>query len=119
MIGSSLPQAAEAPHVDDVAHRVHHAAGAEEQQGLEEGVREQVEHRRDHGHAASRRVAGAQRQEHVAELADRRVGQHALEVGLRQGDQRGEQGGEAADAGDHELGRRGDATNSGVQRATR
>ena len=40
-----LAQAAEAAHVDDVAHRVHDAAGGQEQQGLEEGVREQMEHR--------------------------------------------------------------------------
>ena len=44
VIGISLPQPAEAPHVDHVAHRVHHAARAQEQQGLEERVREQVEH---------------------------------------------------------------------------
>ena len=65
-----------------------------------------------------RRDAAAERQEHVAELADGRIGQHALEVGLRQGDEGGQQGGEAADAGDDEL-RVGPRPNSGVQRATR
>ena len=49
-----LAQPAEAAHVDDVAHGVHHAAGREEQQRLEEGVREQVEHGRDDGDRAGR-----------------------------------------------------------------
>ena len=39
-----VAQAAEPPHVDHVAHRVHDAAGGQEEQGLEEGVREQVKH---------------------------------------------------------------------------
>ena len=43
-VGQAVPQAAEPPHVDHVAHRVHHAAGREEQQRLEERVGEQVEH---------------------------------------------------------------------------
>ena len=54
-VGQPVPQAAEPPHVDHVAHRVHHAAGGEEQQGLEERVREQVEHRRPRRRAAPRR----------------------------------------------------------------
>ena len=81
------PQAAEAAHVDHAAHGVHHAAGAEEQQGLEEGVREQVEHA---GHDAGQR-AGAQRQEHVAQLADRGIGQHALQIVLRHADDAGQE----------------------------
>ena len=101
-----LAQAAEAAHVDDVAHGVHDAAGREEQERLEKGVGEQVEHARDDGVRAGRRRAdgAAEAEEHVAELAQRGIGQHALEVVLRQGDQGGEQGREAADAGDDELG---------------
>ena len=84
VIGISSSQAAEAAHVDHVAHRVHHAAGAQEQQRLEERVREQVEHAGDD----AQQRAGAQAQEHVAQLADRGIGQHALQIGLREGDQR-------------------------------
>ena len=50
--------------------------------------------------------ARAQGEEHVAELADRRIGQDPLQIGLRQGDQRGQQGREAADRGHHVPGRR-------------
>ena len=63
---------------------------AEEEQRLEERVREQVED----GH---RIRAHAQRQEHVAELADRGVGQHALDVVLHQGDGGRQNRGERAD----------------------
>ena len=108
------PQAAELANVDHSAHGVHHAAGPEEQEGLEKCVREQVEHAGGHAELA----AGAQGQEHVAELADGRVGQDPLQVGLRQGDQRGQQGREAADRGNRFLGV-GAAAYSGVQRATR
>ena len=104
--GHEAAEAAEVAHVDDAPHRVHHAPGAEEEQGLEEGVREQVKHAA--GDAEHR--AGSEGQEHVAELADRGVGQHALEIELREGDQPGEQRGEPADDGDDELsgGRRGE-----------
>ena len=68
-------------------------AGAEEQQRLEERVRGQMEHRR-------RRAAQAHGHDHVAELRERRVGEDALDVVLLDGDQRGEQRGETADAGD-------------------
>ena len=42
-------------------------------------------------------LPSAQAEEHVAELADGGIGQHALEIGLRERDQRGQQGREAAD----------------------
>ena len=72
----------------------------EEQQGLEKGVREQVEHAgRD-----ARQRAGAQAQEHVAQLADRRIGQHALQIGLRHGDHAAQGGGREADQGYNVLG---------------
>ena len=69
------------------------AAGAEEQQGLEEGVRDQVEQAR---HPA----ADAQGQHHVAELADRRVGQHLLDVGHDDGDGGRHEQRDAAGVGD-------------------
>ena len=54
-------------------------AGAEEQAGLEEGVGEEVEQR-----GGPR--ADAERHDHVAELADRRVGEHLLDVVLDEGE---------------------------------
>ena len=82
------PQPAELADVDHAAHGVHHAAGAEEQEGLEKRVRNEVEHARGHAGLAAR----AQRQEHVSELTDGRIGQNPLQIGLRQGDQRGKAG---------------------------
>ena len=87
----------EPAHLADVllaAQRVDHAARAEEQAGLEERVRVQVEDR----HAVG---ADAQRDEHEAELRDRRVGEHLLDVGLHDGDRGREEGGGGADRGDH------------------
>ena len=57
-VGQSMAQTAEPPHVDHVAHRVHDAAGGEEQEGLEERVSEQVKHGRhdrELGHLAHAR----------------------------------------------------------------
>ena len=81
-----------------VLHAVDHAAGAEEQERLEESVGQQVEGGRHVG-------ADAQRGEHVAELRDGRVGQHLLDVVLRQRDRGGEQRREGADEGDEVQGR--------------
>ena len=43
VIGMYFAQPAEAAHVDLVVHAVHDRAGAEEQAGLEEAVRQQVD----------------------------------------------------------------------------
>ena len=89
--------AREPAHLADVllaAERVDHAARAEEQARLEERVRVEMEDR----HAVR---ADAQRHEHEAELRDRRVREHLLDVGLHDGDRRREESGERADRGDH------------------
>ena len=83
------------PHVLLAAHGVDDGAGAEEQAGLEEGVRHQVEH-------AGGVCADAHGGEHVAELADGRVGQHLLDVVLCRADGRGEKRGQRADRRDRE-----------------
>ena len=70
-------QPAEAAHVDAVVHGVHDRTGRQEQRGLEEAVAEQVD---DADRVDAR--AEADGQEHVADLADRRVGQHPLQVVL-------------------------------------
>ena len=56
---------------------VAHRAGAEEEERLEERVGEEVEHRRDPR-------ADAERHHHVAELADRGVREHLLDVVLHE-----------------------------------
>jgi hypothetical protein len=85
-----LAQAAHLAHVLLVVHADDHRAGAEEQQRLEEGVGHQVEHgRRIRGHA--------QRHGHVAELRQRRIRDHALDVVLHDADQAGEERGGRAD----------------------
>ena len=69
---------AQAAHVADVLVVVHaddHGARGEEEQRLEEGVRHQVEH-------GDRVRRGAERDRHVAELRQRRVGDDALDVVL-------------------------------------
>ena len=77
------PQAAEPPHVDHAAHGVHDRAGAEEQERLEAGVGEQVEDCR----REAEQGAGAKACEHVAQLADRGVGEHPLEIVLHRADE--------------------------------
>ena len=77
-----------------VGQSVDHGAGGEEQEGLEEGVREHVENAVDV-------VPGPYRQEHVTELGDRRVCQGLFDVVLAAGDRRRQQGGAGADTGDH------------------
>ena len=93
VIGISFRKRAVVTHVLLVVHGVDHAARAEEQQRLEEGVGEQVEHRRAIG-------ADARREEHVAELRAGRISDHPLDVVLRAADRRGEDAGGGADPGD-------------------
>ena len=72
---------------------VDHRAGAEEEQRLEQAVREQVEE-------AGGREARADRRHHVAELRDGGVGEHALDVVLHAREHRGQQRRERADPRD-------------------
>src|SRR5258707_13516797 len=73
-----------------------HGARAHEEQGLGESMREEVEH------AGARAIDVAcytQTKEHVTQLADRRESQHALEIGLRDRDQRGKDRCDSTDPG--------------------
>ena len=92
-------QCAHLAHVLLAAHGVDHTAGAEEEQGLEESVRHQVED-------ASRECADAAGQKHVTQLADGGIGQHALDVVLHQADGGRPDGRRRADAC-HQRQRRG------------
>ena len=76
-----------------MVHRADDRAGGEEQQSLEEGVGEQMEHRRAVG-------ADAGGEEHVAELRAGRISDHPLDVVLRAADSRCEDAGGCADVSD-------------------
>src|SRR5947209_9225903 len=96
-----LCQAAHKAHVlhlsmHGVVQCMQHAARAEEEEGFEEGVREEVEHT---GARAICTACYAEADEHVAKLADGREGQHALEVGLGEGAGGRKDGGNAANPG--------------------
>ena len=92
--GHELAQVAVVAHVLVVMHSVDDRTRTQEQQGLEEGMGDHVE---DRGHVC----AGPDGQEHVAQLADRRVCQHLLDVVLRDGDGGGEQGRSDSHPGNH------------------
>ena len=77
-----------------VVHRVDHAAGAEKQQRLEEGVGGEVEDAGRHG-------ARTHTDEHVAELRDGGVREDPFDVPLLERDRRGEQRRQGAHAGHH------------------
>ena len=101
--GRERDMAAQAAHVADVllvVHRVDDGAGAEEQERLEEGVREEVED-------AGRVGADAEADEHIAELRAGRIGDNALDVVLHETDGGGEQRGRGADDDDGRLRGRG------------
>src|SRR5579864_9343541 len=68
-----------------VMERVNNAASAQEEQRLEEGVCEEMEHTRANTKVAALRYS--QTNEHIAKLADGGEGQHTFEVGLGQGGQ--------------------------------
>ncbi len=87
------PEAAHAANVLLLVAAVNHRARAEKQQRLEKGVRDQVEHA--HGDAAQ-----AEAGHHVAELRNGGVGEDALDVVLRDGDERGKDRSGRAHPGD-------------------
>ncbi len=95
--GQVLSQPAHFLHVLLVGQGMDHGPGGEEQEGLEEGVREHVEDAIDV-------VARAHGQEHVPKLGDGRVGQDLLDVVLGAGDGRRQQSGTGAGTG-HDPGR--------------
>ena len=99
-LGHQRFQAAEFPHVNHAPHGVHDTPGPQEEQRLEKGVRHQVEHRPTNAHQRSR----PQPEEHEPQLAHGRVGQHPLQVVLREGDQGGQQGSDATDQRHKHLG---------------
>ena len=77
-------QPAESAHVDDPAHGMHHTARGQEEQRFEERMRREVEHAGGHHH-------DAHGQEHVAQLADGRIGEDPLKVPFNQGHGGGEE----------------------------
>ena len=111
-----LREPAHLPHVVRV-DGMDHAPGGQEQEGLEERVVEEMVE----GGAVPRGVdrlsvdglrrhqvrAGAEAQEHVRELGDRREGQDALDVVVHDGHRRGEDRREAADPCDDQDGGEG------------
>ncbi len=83
------------PHAPDVvcARGVVDAARAQEEERLEEGVGEQVEHCRGHS-------PDTQGKHHEPQLTDGGIGQHALDVGHHQAHGGCKQGGAGPDVGD-------------------
>ena len=93
------PQTAHLAHVERV-RRVVHRPRTEEQHRLEERVRHQVEHRR-------RVPAHPDREHHVGQLRDRRIGQHPLDIDLHHRQHRRAQRGARPNPGDQIRCRRG------------
>ncbi len=76
---NALTQIAHVAHVLLATQGMNHRTGTEEEQRLEECVSEDVEDARGKG-------SDAERQEHVSQLRDGGVGEHALDVVLHQSD---------------------------------
>ena len=89
--GHLVPHAAHLADVQLPGQGVHHAAGGQEQQRLEKRVGHQVKHRPVGAQAAHA-------QEHVAQLRNRRVSKHALQVVAGQRDGGGKQRRDRADS---------------------
>src|SRR4029077_2451291 len=90
----------EAAHFADVllaGHGVDDAAGAEEQEGLEEGVGHEVKN-------PCGESTDAEGEKHVAELADGGIGENLLDVGLDEGHGGGEDRGCGSHYGDYVQG---------------
>ena len=97
--GHCFTQAPHGAHILLPAHGMDDRAGSQKEQALEEGMRDQVED----GRGVSGGSAG---QEHIAELGDGGVGQHAFDVRLHHADGGREQGRGGADDCDHAQGER-------------
>src|SRR5215472_17763034 len=81
-----------------VVQGMQHTASTQEEQGLEEGMREEMKH------AGTRTIVGAcytQTHEHVAKLADGRERQHTLEVPLRKRNRSGKDRRDSSHPGYH------------------
>ncbi len=92
-----FPKSAHVAHLVAM-HGVDNGAGAEEQEGLEHGVGEEVEHG---GHVAQPLVAAhsgnAEGHHHESDLGDGGEGEHPLDVRLHAGDDGGVEGREGSD----------------------
>ena len=89
-----LPQTAIVAHILFVVRRMDDRTRAKEQHRLEEGMREQVEHRH-------RIDAHTRRHEHIAKLRHGRIGDDALDVVLHQTNGRRDEGRQRTDHHDH------------------
>src|SRR6516162_3119463 len=88
-----IPQAAHFAQILFAGECVNHAAGTEEEQSLEEGVRHEMKN-------ACCKGADSKGEKHVAELADGGIGEDLLDVGLSKSHSGGEDSGEGSDDGD-------------------
>ena len=106
-----LLQAAHLAHVLFAANGVDHAAGAEEESALKNAcvIRWKM---------PAENAPTPQRQEHVAELRDGRVGENFLDIVLREADGGGEERGQRADDGDDRQAHPGRGQKMTCERAT-